>query len=328
MAKCKCGGRPRIVSNVVQSIKCGGECRDFCSNPACGDADVLSIQAPLIFDEIGINLCANFPLGVDIATTYPTVTNASIKVLNATYTYGTDNVLIESITGRQNCYVVTLSNITLQFAVNLYDAACRLVATIYPTAVFLPSDTTAPTYDEDTNPTSVELELFAPYGFSYTAGGATPQPVINFVGFLDTNNFTRQGINLSAMAKILDFSTDDSEVTVGVTLVLQSLYFVGYKVNSAGKIEVPKGSIMSPDNTDCMRFVAGDLLDLEIKPLNLEEDIYYKKPCKKVSTCASGNCGTNAEDDTVVIPGLVTGTTEEEEPAQNPEPDPTPDQGV
>ncbi len=269
MAKCRCMNRARIVSNTVQRLYAG--CTDVCANPVCGDPSVLSLFAPLIYDEIGINLCATFDLGVDIAATYPTVTSASVKVIDATYTLGEGGVQVEALTGRPNCYVVTLSEITVLFAMDLYDAAGRLVDTIFPTAVYLPADTTAPTYDEDTNPSSVELELFAPYGFSYDTAGTDPTPVINFIGFSQDTNFVRQGINLYSLAKLLDFSTDDSTATVGLTLILQSLYFAGYRVESAGKIDVPKGSILAPENSECMRFVAGDLLNLAIKPLDLGE---------------------------------------------------------
>jgi hypothetical protein len=228
-------------------------------------------MAPLIYDEIGINLCATFDLGVDIAATYPTVTSATVKVIDTTYTCGPKDVQIESLTGRPNCYLVTLSDLTVLFAVELYDSAGRLVDTIFSTAAYLPSDTLAPTYDEDTNPTSVELEIFAPYGFSYDTTVIPPTPVINYIGFSQTTNFIRQGLNLYGLAKLLDFSTDDSTVTVGLTFVLQSLYFAGYRVASAGKIDTPKGSILAPDNSECMRFVAGDLLNLAIRPLDLGE---------------------------------------------------------
>lgn len=308
MAKCKCSKRPRISSQTVQGINsnqegCAGNrgCVDVCANPICGDPKVLSLMAPVIYDEIGINLCTTFELGTDIAGTYPTVTCANAKVINATYTYGDNNVMIESLVGRPNCYSVTLSNINVQFAVDLMDDNGRIVDTIYPTAVYLPSDTTAPTYDEETNPSSVELEIFAPYGYSY-AGGDAPTPVINYLGYLDTNNSIKQGLNLYGIAKILDFDITDGTVTVGLTLVLQSMYFAGYKVASAGRIDTPKGSIISPDNTECMMFVAGDLLDLAIKPLDLGYPNYeerFKNDCE-ASDCDNGVACDEAE----VVPGI------------------------
>lgn len=296
MSKCRCGNRARIVSNVIQSMTNGENgCQDVCSNPICGEPGRLSLFAPLIYDEIGVNLCTTFDTGVDIPTTYPTVTKATIQAINAEYEYGPENVEIEGITGRQNCVSVTLSNITVTFALRLYDDACRLVDTIYPTAVYLPSDTASDTYDEDTNPESVELEIFAPYGLTYAGGeGGGFTPILNYVGFLDTNNSVTQGLNMYSIAKLIDFNIDDSEITVGLTCILQSLYHAGYKVQSEGKIDTPKGSIVNPEDSDCLRFVAGDLLNLEIKPLDLGAPAYeenLKQECCDPDASCSGSCG-------------------------------------
>ncbi len=302
MGKCKkCGCGTRISSHGVQNANTG--CIDVCVNPICADPNVLSIMAPLIYDEIGINLCTTFPLGTDIITTYPTAVNATAQVIDISYDYGEGNVMIENIPNRPNCYLVTLSNLTVTFAINLYDSACRLVGTLYPTAIYLPPLITAPTYDEDTNPTSVALEIFAPYGLSYTTGGEEPVPVLNYIGFSDTNNFVRQGINLLGIPKVLNFDSVEGTVTIGLTLILQSLYFAGYHVASAGKICTPKGSLIAPEDSDCMNFVSGDLLNLSIKPLelgapNCEEN--YKKDCStgcggctSNSSSSCGNCSTN-----------------------------------
>lgn len=276
MAKCKCKSAARIVSNVVQNMcqtntcMCGASScgvLDVCSNPVIGEPKILSLYAPVIYDEIGINLCTNFELGVDLATEYPTVTCASIRITDIAFTYGEGNVEVEPISGRPNCYLVTLSNLTVTFAVNLYDAACRLITTVYPTAVYLPPETTADTYDEDTNPTSVELELFAPYGTSVTGTGVETATVLNVIGFAQGSNILTQGINLYGIPKLIDLDTDDSTVTVGITLVLQSLYFAGYCVNTEGKTNIPKGSLSTMEDNDCLQFVTGELLNLEIKPL-------------------------------------------------------------
>lgn len=298
MAKCRCGSKPRIVSNVVQSLNGNGGCVDICASPITGEPNMLGVMTPLIYDEIGINLCTTFDLQNDICKTYPTATSATIQVLNAEYGCGANDVQIEAITGRQNCYLVTLSNITLQFAMNLYDSSCRWLGTIYPTALYLPSDTTAETYDVDTNPASVELELFAPYGLTYNTGVSPATPIINYIGFNTANNTIKQGINLFSMAKLLDFSVEDNTATVGVTMVLQSLYYAGYKIKSCGKIDIPKGSIVTPENSDCLRFVAGDLLNLAIKPLDLGNGSQcMKKECSTCSTCA----GTTQTSDGVSI---------------------------
>ena len=255
MARCKCkkgGCCTKIVSDVVSNMPNG--CFDVCTNPICGSPGELSLFAPLIYDQIGINLCATFPVGVDISAEYPTVTNATASVIDISYDYGTDNVVITQIPGRPNCYSVKLSNLTVTFAINVYDENCRLIATEYPTAVYLPADTTAATYDEDVNPTSVELEIFAPYGVSYNS---------------NADNGITQRLNLYAIPKVLDLDTTTDEVTVGLSLILQSLYYAGYRVASAGKIVTPKGSIVSEENSDELKFVCGNLLNLAIKPLDL-----------------------------------------------------------
>lgn len=293
MAKCKCGCRTRVVSDAVNTIKESG-CVDICTNPICGSPDYLGIFAPLIYDEIGINLCTTFTTGVDFATTYPTATNVSAQVISIAYTYGDDNVVITPISGRPNCYSVVLSNLTVQFAIHIYDAACRLLDTIYPTAVYLPSDTTSATYSEDTNPSSVELEIFAPYGVSYNESDNEFSYALNNISSLSTDNFVRQGLNLYGIPKVLNFDETDNTVTIGLTLVLQSLYFAGYKVASAGKINIPKGCIVTPEESVCMKFVAGDLLNLAIKPLELgppdcEENL-------------KNDCSTDCLNDCITVP--------------------------
>lgn len=287
MARKNCGCGSRIVSRAVQNQP--HNCIDVCANPICGDPSVLSISAPLIYDEIGINLCATFDLGTDISDRFPTAAKAGIQLINLDYSYGEGNVEIDNIIGRPNCYQVTLSDLDATFALNIYDSDCRLLCTLYPEATYLPSSTEAPTYNEDTNPSSVTLEIFAPYGVSYnTDAPGSPTFALNFIGFESANNVIRQGINLFAIPKLIGFDPIDDTVTVGLTFILQSLYYAGYNVESAGKIQTPKGSIIAPDDTDCLRFVDGDLLDLAIKPLKLgppecEENL--KNDCSENPAC-------------------------------------------
>ncbi len=318
MAKCnKCGGN-RIISNGCKTSQNG--CFDVCTTPICADPSVLSIYAPLIYDEIGINLCTTFDLGTDISTAYPTAVSACAQIIDIAYTYGEGNVEIEAIAGRPNCYLVTLSNLTVTFAVNVYDASCRLLGTLYPTAVYLPSDTGAATYDEDTNPSTATLEVFAPYGVSYNSpgGGGAPTVALNYIGFLSTDNYVRQGINMYAIPKVLNFDIDDDTITVGITLIVQSLYFAGYKVASGGKINTPKGSLIPAEDNECLYFVAGDLLNLAIKPLDLgtpccEENL--KQDCEEDPSCCG--CGGGATD-TTSAPAAPAPLPAQETPAQAP----------
>lgn len=292
MAKCKCRNVARIVSETVQNICSNNTCMceanaygcvDVCRNPINGDPRYLNLYSPLIYDEVGINLCTTFGLGVDLAAEYPTVTCASVRIADIAYAYGSTDVSVEPITGRPNCYLIGLSNIIVTFAADLYDATCRLITTVYPTATYLPSDSSSATYDEDTNPTRVELELFAPYGTSFTENSR----IINAVGFTSGSNSITQGINLYAIPKLISLDTDDNTVTVGLTLVLQSLYFAGYCVESSGRIRTPKGSLSRAETGSCKQFVSGDLLDLSIRPIQLG----CGNSCTNNGGNASGNPG-------------------------------------
>lgn len=283
MGNCNCKSKPKIVSNVVRAMNCQ-KCNDVCTNPICGEPKILSMMTPVIYDEIGINLCATFTFTSDVATTYPTATNACVRAINLTYADGVEGVSVTKISQRPNCWTVTLSNITVTFAVDLYDSSCRLLATLYEDVLYLPPEAGA-TYDSDTNPSSVDLEIFAPYGISYVAPVApatAPTATVNPITFYTTSNFLKQGINLYARAKLLDLNIVSNTATVGVTFIVQSLYFAGYRVESAGKTDIPKGSIISPENSDCMRFVAGELLDLAIKPLDLS--------CPANEQCLKNDC--------------------------------------
>lgn len=297
MARCKTGRnscRARIISDAVNNMS-GDRCFDVCTTPVCGSPDYLGLFAPLIYDQIGVNLCATFDLDVDILTTYPTATSAWVQIVDIAYTYGEDNVEIEQVMGRKNCYSVTLSNLTLQLAIYIYDSACRLLDTIYQEVLYLPSDITAPTYDEETNPTSVELVLFAPYGISYNGAAGDFTFALNNVAFLSTDNYVRQGLNLYGYPKVLDFDVEDNSITLGLTLILQSLYFAGYNVPNAGKISTPKGSIVTPEETECMRFVAGELLDLAIRPLELGPPNWEEVLKEDCSVGCSDTCVTASD---------------------------------
>ncbi len=277
MAKCKskkCGCRKsRIVSGAALSEK--GRCVDVCTNAPCGTPNTLSVMAPVIYDEIGINLCATFGLGIDLSTAYPTADKIRLSVTDIGFTFGTDigQVSVEAIVGRPNCYLVTLSNLEVQFVAGIYDYANRLLGTTVVTATYLPALITDETYDEDTNPTSVELEIYAPYGPAYTVDTTTAPPtataIISLITF-GAENTVSQGINIMAIPKVLDFDIDADTITVGLSVFLQSLYYAAYKVPTEGRLETPKGNIATSEQSLCMDFVDGSLLDLCIRPLVLD----------------------------------------------------------
>lgn len=94
-----------------KSISChlDDPCTDLCSSPLCGDPNLLAVYAPVVYDEIGINICQT--LTVD-GTTFPTLTTAEkafVQVLNIDFT----NSEITPISGRPNCTEITLQNIAV-----------------------------------------------------------------------------------------------------------------------------------------------------------------------------------------------------------------------
>jgi hypothetical protein len=226
-------------------------------------------------------------LGVDIPTIYPTADSISVQIIDISYDYGEGGVVITQLPGRINCYSITLTNLLVEFVVGIYDSNCRLLDTMQTSAEYLPSDTTSPNYDEDTNPSSVTLEIFAPYGVSYNATTTPATVALNYIGFTSENNYTRQGLNLYGIAKVLDFDAGESTATVGISLVVQSLYFASYKVPTEGKVETPKGSNIPADQTECICFVEGDVLNLAIKPLEIgcpENEQNLKQDCSPKCT--------------------------------------------
>ena len=51
---CKCTGKRRYISSGIAN---NSDCIDVCTNPICGTSDKLTLLAPVVYDEIGINLC-------------------------------------------------------------------------------------------------------------------------------------------------------------------------------------------------------------------------------------------------------------------------------
>ena len=193
------------------------------------------------------------------------------------------NSEITPINGRPNCTEITLQNIAVTLLIRLYSCSDQLLGTFVQTSSYLPPTTDAG-YNEDTNPSSVTLELFTPYGISYTLNeaGTGVTPLISYLGFTSGNLSMNQGLNAIAYPKVLNLNVANREITVGLTLIVSSVFFSQYLIPHQGKVRVPKGSLETTDDSLCLNFVNGDLLNLNIKPLELgpprcEEQL--KKDC-------------------------------------------------
>ncbi len=273
-----------------------GTCVDVCASPICADPSTLTLMAPVIYDQLGINLCS--PVTITGLNTLTTASSASVQVIDITLGEGSE---IEQIAGRPNCYQITLSNLQVTFAVRVYDCANRLLATLTATAVYLPPET-ADNYDEETNPSSIEFDIFAPYGISYISGD-TSSPLLNYIGFSSVNAGLLQGLNYTAFAKILNLDVEESTATIGLTLYVLSLYYSQYQFTGASRAEIPKVSLIPDEDTLCQDFVEGDLLNLAIKPLELGAPLcegFLKKPCPSCDSCCS--VLTQAEDSGEALP--------------------------
>lgn len=284
---CRCCTKKRYVSPGLSSH---GDCTDVCTTPICGQPDTLTLLAPVVYDEIGINLCREIPLSGTITGTPPL--SASAQILNVSFGNTGGSTTVSPIQGRPNCYLITLTNLSVTFAVNIYDCSGNRIDTLTETAVYLPpaSDSADSQYlDDETNPSSVELEIFAPYGLTYQ-DASVDDPVINYIGFSTTNNSLQQGLDMIAIPRILSFDPSVPSLTMGITIYIKSVYFSQYLVPHKGRAVVPKGSIIPDEDSICMDFVSGDLLDYEIKPLELGPPKYeekLKKDCENCQPCCS-----------------------------------------
>lgn len=314
---CKCG-RSNAVTVIAANGSCDGvpptpePCFDVCTTPICGTPQYLTLLAPVVYDEIGINLCRQITLAADFATTYPSAESATAEAVSVTFsTAPGETPAITPISGRPNCYSVTLRNLTVNFAVKLYDCAKRLLTVLPVSAAYLPASGTPDYayYDEDTNPSSVELELYAPYGVSYSAADAAT-PVINYVGFATGAFSPAQGLNMIIIPKVLSFDPTTGEASMGLTIYLKSIYYSQYLIPHNGRAVVPKGSLIPQEDSVCMEFVSGSLLDREIKPLELSAPHHeetLKNECEGSRSCCcppqpappTGNAGGGG---TVVTP--------------------------
>ena len=290
MSKCGCGNKV-IVSDLINGGMSGSECVDVCINPQCGEPQFLTVLTPVVYDELGINVCQTFTLPSTVPTTYPTAVYASAEVIDITFpTTGEGAVTITPISSRPNCYEITLTNLTFTFAVKFYDCCRRLLGTVLvPEVLYLPSSTTDPGYDEDTNPSSLVINLFAPYGVVYTDGDITT-PALNVVGFSTTNSSLEQGLNLMAIPKVLALDVVAGTITVGLTLIVKSIYFTQYQLPHNGKAIISKGSTSQSEDSLCLDFVNGNLLDRNIKPIEICNPMDQKQNCNQADMTPCFNC--------------------------------------
>lgn len=290
-----CGCNKRVISSNAKKSLTDGSCNDIfchdvCVDPQCGNPVNLTCLAPVVYDEIGINICRTIPITTQTATAYSTAVYATAEVTSISVPAPT----VSYIKTRPNCMELTLSNLSVNFAIKFFDCCKNLLGTVPVEQVaYLTPTATDPSSNPETNPTSVTLELFAPYGISYT-DTTIATPSVNVVSFTPGANTVTQGINIVPMAKVLDLDMDTPSVTVGLTLVTKVIYFVQYLIPHHGKPPVSKGSLAPEEASACSLFVNGGLLDRNIKPLEPFNPFDHKKPCEQTADASS--CQSKMED--------------------------------
>lgn len=248
---------------------CGG---GICNTPLSGRPKLLSVYAPVVYDEIGINICRPVTVPEEVMTANPTAACARLDVIDVTFSDASPGVpgTTVSCANRANCSTIILTNVLVTFRVKLFDNCNNYLTDTVVSANYLPGSATSPEsefLDGETNPDSVTVELYTPYGVGYTEAEGTP--VINTVGFLPEGNTVTNGINANVVAKAMNFNSVTGTFSAGISLFLRTVYYETYKVTQEGKPIPPKASL-TDDQNSCIDFVESGLLSREIKPLELE----------------------------------------------------------
>lgn len=264
---------------------------DPCLKAPCGEPRLLTLLANAIYDESGINLCRSYLVTQD-ANGSPidlsAYQNAACSILLEVIDYDLSQCTIDFIQTRPNCVNIKLTNVVLTLAARVVDSLGRILTTFNFKITYLIPNDQDESYDPDTNPTSICTELYAPYGVSYTTPNYSK--VIEGIGYIskdsndNANNTIPQGISLQAMAKVLSLEFVQQgtsiipELTIGITLMLRSSYIVEYKFEHAGISVPPKAVPMIEEDLDCIRFVEGDLLAKNVKPLEFRRNVHHTDP--------------------------------------------------
>ena len=302
---------------------------DICICPPIGEPRCLNMLAPVVFDESGINLCRVIDVNhlIDVCNPkeecipctdylFGNLTKRDLKNADSIQLQVVDidfNFIcpetnrhseIKPVKDKPNCSRLTIKDIDVTLAVKILDSNCRVRKEGFMVLRYLPPVDTRG-FNEETNPSSVSLDLYTPYGISFApenpCGCNKLVPTINFVGYVEnaglhkckrscacpgectsnnpamckamckefgSNNSVRQGISAQALAKVI--SNDDGVISVGLTLYLKVIYFVQYKVPHAGLVVPPKFEVIGGRaQNDCLMFVEGDLLEQSIRPLEV-----------------------------------------------------------
>lgn len=182
--------------------------------PPIGEPKTLTLMAPVVFDEAGLNLCRVISTDqlVDVCQ-IPTsrTTDILFDGLTACDLNNAEKIQLQVVDidfnficpkscryseikpakNTPNMTRVTLRDIDVTLAVKVLDQNCRVYKEGMMTLRYLPSES-CPGFDEETNPSNVVIDLYTPYGVSYApenpAGCNKLVPTVNFIGLVENQH--------------------------------------------------------------------------------------------------------------------------------------------
>ncbi len=263
-----CCSSQDVLSGVLTPAVSAGNALCSESSSSCGVPDCASplvAMMPVIYDECGVNLCRV----LSPASALPASTAClEVQVLDIDLNLN-NGTSFATLSNRPNCVRLTLSNLAVTFRLTALDCCGNILSQTVETVTYLDPDENCPSSDPDTNPTSVTLDVYVPYGLTYASGGCgTFTPTMTFLGpVAGVNNQLEQGLTLQAAAKVLRFDAALNQIALGLTLYIRSIYFTEYRIPHQGISIPPKATPVEEDQTDaCQDFVDGALLSPQVCP--------------------------------------------------------------
>lgn len=177
-----------------------------------GEPKLLTMMAPVVFDECGINLCRTVNIDdlQDIcqgdARRQPDILfsgltkcdliNADklqLQVVDIDFNFvdpsGNRFSEIQPAKGQPNLSRIILKDIDVTFAVSVIDCGCKVVKQGMMTLRYL-GDERDCAFDPCTNPSCISFDLYTPYGVAYAPenpmGCNKLVPTINFLGYVNS----------------------------------------------------------------------------------------------------------------------------------------------
>lgn len=184
--------------------------------PPIGEPRLLTMMAPVVFDECGINLCRsiNYNELLDVCDEQSNrktdilfdglsvcdlkrACNIQLQVVDIDFNFVDPcSCRYSEITPAKcnpNLSRIVLKDIDVTFAVTLLNDCCKVTKEGMMTVRYLGSECDCG-YDCVTNPSSISFDLYTPYGLSYAPenpfGCNKLVPTINFMGYVGK----RQGV--------------------------------------------------------------------------------------------------------------------------------------